>query len=83
MQLGSGGDKLTALLSSVVTHSVENYNAVRVGLRLLEEYETKREALRQALKEGEDSGIAPYTLHDLLDGLDDGDLESMNVEKYF
>jgi putative addiction module CopG family antidote len=54
-----------------------------VGLRLLEEYETKREALRQALKEGEDSGIAPYTLHDLLDGLDDGDLESMNVEKYF
>jgi antitoxin ParD1/3/4 len=47
-------------------------DAVRVGLRLLEEYETKREALRQALKEGEDSGIAPYTLHDLLDGLDDG-----------
>ena len=46
-------------------------DAVHLGLRLLEDYETKRNALRQALSEGEDSGIVPYTLHDLLNDLDD------------
>jgi len=44
--------------------------AIRAGLRLLEEHEAKLEALRQALIEGENSGIADYTLHDLLDNLD-------------
>ncbi len=46
-------------------------DAVHSGLRLLEGYETKRNALRQALTDGEDSGIVPYTLHDLLNDLDD------------
>lgn len=44
--------------------------AVRAGLRLLEERETKLAALRQALKEGEASGIASYSLQGLLDELE-------------
>ncbi len=44
--------------------------AVREGLRLLEERETKLQALRQALKEGEDSGRADYSLSGLIDELD-------------
>lgn len=44
--------------------------AVREGLRLLEERETKLEALRQALKEGEDSGRTDYSLNSLIDELD-------------
>lgn len=43
---------------------------VRAGLRLLEERETKLAALRQALKVGEDSGKAEYSLQGLLDELD-------------
>jgi len=49
--------------------------AVREGLRLLEERETKLQALRQALKEGEDSGRADYSMESLLDELD---RESLN-----
>lgn len=49
--------------------------AVRAGLRLLEERETKLSILRQALKEGEDSGRADYSLQGLLDELD---RESLN-----
>ena len=44
--------------------------AVRAGLRLLEERETKLAALRQALKAGEESGKADYSLKGLLDELD-------------
>ena len=44
--------------------------AVRAGLRLLEEHETKLAALRQALKEGEGSGRADYSLKGVLDELD-------------
>ena len=43
---------------------------VRAGLRLLEDRETKLAALRQALKVGEDSGKAEYSLQGLLDELD-------------
>ncbi len=49
--------------------------AVRAGLRLLEEHETKLAALRQALKEGEESGKADYSLKGMLDELDS---ESLN-----
>lgn len=36
-------------------------DVVRAGLRLLEEHETKVEALREALTEGEQSGLlAPF-----------------------
>ena len=44
--------------------------AIRAGLRLLEEHELKLAALRQALKEGEDSGLAAYSLTGLLEDLD-------------
>ncbi len=44
--------------------------AVRAGLRLLEEYETRLAALRQALKNGEESGRADYSLQGLIDELD-------------
>lgn len=43
---------------------------VRAGLRLLEEHEAKLAALRQALKEGEESGRADYSLPELLEELD-------------
>jgi antitoxin ParD1/3/4 len=44
--------------------------AIRAGLRLLEDHETKIAALRQALKEGEDSGRSDYSLKGLIDELD-------------
>jgi antitoxin ParD1/3/4 len=45
-------------------------DAIRAGLRLLEEREAKLIALRQALKEGEDSGKANYNLDSLIKELD-------------
>ena len=48
--------------------------AVRAGLRLLEERETRLEVLRRALQEGEASGSADYALNDLLAELDAEDL---------
>ena len=44
--------------------------AIRAGLRLLEEHELKLYALRQALKEGEESGFAEYSLDGLVEELD-------------
>ena len=44
--------------------------AVQAGLRLLEEEETKLAAIRQALKEGEESGIADYSLEKVMEELD-------------
>jgi antitoxin ParD1/3/4 len=44
--------------------------AIRAGLRLLEEHEMKLAALRQALKDGEDSGLAAYSLTGLIEDLD-------------
>ncbi len=43
---------------------------VRTALRLLEERELKVTALRQALKEGEESAMAEYSLEGLIDELD-------------
>jgi antitoxin ParD1/3/4 len=40
--------------------------AIRAGLRLLEERETKLSLLRRALVEGEESGTADYSLNGLL-----------------
>uniref|UniRef100_C6DZF2 Putative addiction module antidote protein, CopG/Arc/MetJ family n=1 Tax=Geobacter sp. (strain M21) TaxID=443144 RepID=C6DZF2_GEOSM len=45
--------------------------AIRAGLRLLEERETKLSLLRRALIEGEESGAADYSLNSLLSSLDD------------
>ena len=44
--------------------------AIRAGLRLLEEHEMKLSALRQALKDGEASGQADYSLQGLIEELD-------------
>ncbi len=44
--------------------------AVRAGLRLLEEHETKLTVLRQALIDGENSGRAVYSLEGLMSELD-------------
>jgi antitoxin ParD1/3/4 len=43
---------------------------IRAGLRLLEEHEIKLAALRQALQDGEKSGLAEYSLNGLLEELD-------------
>jgi len=43
---------------------------VRAGLRLLENTETKLEALRQMLSEGEQSGIADYDYDEFIAELD-------------
>jgi antitoxin ParD1/3/4 len=43
---------------------------IRAGLRVLEEQETRLEALRRALKEGEASGRADYSLQSLIEELD-------------
>jgi antitoxin ParD1/3/4 len=44
--------------------------AIRAGLRLLEEREARLTALRQALREGEESGRADYSLQELIAELD-------------
>lgn len=43
---------------------------VRVGLRLLEDNESKLERLRRLLDEGEHSGIAEYSLESVIAELD-------------
>jgi antitoxin ParD1/3/4 len=43
---------------------------VRAGLRLLENNESKLAALRQALADGEQSGIADYSLQGIVAELD-------------
>lgn len=47
--------------------------AIRAGLRLLEEREAKLAALRRALIEGEQSGSADYALQSVLDELESED----------
>jgi antitoxin ParD1/3/4 len=44
--------------------------AIRAGLRALEEKEAKLAILQKALAEGEESGIADYSLEALIEELD-------------
>jgi len=46
--------------------------AVRAGLRLLEEKEIKMAALRHALEDGERSGLVDYSLSNLTEELNNG-----------
>jgi len=46
--------------------------AIRAGLQLLIQEETKLETLRRSLEEGEKSGRTEYSLNALLDELDNG-----------
>jgi antitoxin ParD1/3/4 len=43
---------------------------IRAGLRMLEKSETKTEALRRMLEEGERSGIAEYSFDTFIEELD-------------
>lgn len=45
--------------------------AIRAGLRLLEEREARLSLLRRALVEGEESGAAEYSLQALIEEMDD------------
>ena len=49
--------------------------AIRAGLRLLEEKEAKLSLLRKALEEGEESGTAEFSLEGLIEELDAEDLK--------
>ncbi len=44
--------------------------AIRAGLRLLEEREVRLSLLRHALKEGEESGTSDYSLEALINEID-------------
>ena len=48
--------------------------AIRAGLRLLEEREAKVSLLRRALLEGEESGTAGYSLKGLIEEIDSGSI---------
>ena len=62
-----------------ITHQIESgrygsaSEVVRAGLRILEDSEGKLLALRQMLKEGEQSGIAEYGYDSLIRELDEED----------
>lgn len=67
------GDHFDAFISSQLASG--RYSSaseiVRAGLRLLEDSESKLQALRQMLIQGEESGIADYNYQDFLSELDE------------
>jgi antitoxin ParD1/3/4 len=66
------GDHFETFIASQVSNGrfASASEAIRAGLRLLEERELKLMALRQALQDGENSGMADYSLQGLLAELD-------------
>jgi antitoxin ParD1/3/4 len=67
--LGAHFEQFLALLIAQGRYGSAS-EAIRAGLMLLEEHETKRTALHQALKDGEESGRADYSLKGLMNELD-------------
>ncbi len=67
--LGSHYEKFIAQQVSM-GHFGSASETIRAGLRLLEERETKLALLRKALIEGEESGVADYSLAGIIDELD-------------
>ena len=66
------GDYFETFIAKQITQGrfASASEAIRAGLRLLEEHEIKLQALRQELKRGEDSDLANYSLQGLLQELD-------------
>jgi antitoxin ParD1/3/4 len=66
---------------SFITEQIKNgrfssaSEAIRAGLRLLEERELKLSVLRRALKEGEDSGFNEYSLDTIVRELDQNETD--------
>lgn len=67
---------LSSHFEEFITTQVENgrygsaSEVIRAGLRLLEETESKLDSLRHLLDEGEQSGIADYSLESIIAKLD-------------
>ena len=66
------GEHFEAFINKQITQGrfTSASEAIRAGLRLLEEHELKLYALRMELQKGEDSAIAAYSLQGLLHELD-------------
>ena len=66
------GDHFVTFITKQITEGrfASASEAIRAGLRLLEEHELKVQALRQELHKGEDSGLTDYSLPGLLQELD-------------
>jgi antitoxin ParD1/3/4 len=66
------GDHYEKFIASQISqgHFGSTSEAIRAGLRLLEEREARLSILRRALVEGEESGTAEYSLEGLLAELD-------------
>jgi len=71
------GDHYEKFIAGQVSqgHFGSTSEAIRAGLRLLEEKEAKISLLRRALVEGEESGTAEYSLESLLTELDEQQTE--------
>jgi antitoxin ParD1/3/4 len=66
------GEHFEAFIASQVNNGrfASTSEAIRAGLRLLEDHETKLAALRLALDEGDNSKFTNYSLQELVGDLD-------------
>lgn len=66
------GEHFEAFIARQIDHGrfASASEAIRAGLRLLEEREMKLAVLQRALEEGEKSGFVDYSLEGLIDELD-------------
>jgi antitoxin ParD1/3/4 len=66
------GDRFETFIASQIDRGrfASASEAIRAGLRLLEEHEVKLAALQRSLQDCENSGLAEYSLSGLLEELD-------------